>query len=138
MSHGPDDTHAGQPAEGGVLGRSGPKIDGRARITGQAQFVADMKLPRMLHGKFLRSPHAHARIVSIDLTRALALPGVLGAMKGEDLPRRFGAIPVTQDETALALHKVRYIGEPVVCIAAIDEETAIAACRLEMDFTLRI
>ncbi len=130
MSHGPDDTHAGQPAEGGVLGRSGPKIDGRARITGQAQFVADMKLPRMLHGKFLRSPHAHARIVSVDLTRALALPGVLGAMKGEDLPRRFGAIPVTQDETALALHKVRYIGEPVVCIAAIDEETSIAACRL--------
>jgi 4-hydroxybenzoyl-CoA reductase subunit alpha len=130
MSHGPADNHAGQPAEGGVLGRSGPKIDGRARITGQARFVADMKLPRMVHGKFLRSPHAHARIVSIDLTRALALPGVVGAMRGEDLPRRYGAIPVTQDETALALGKVRYIGEPVVCIAAIDEETAMAACRL--------
>ncbi|MDP2311763.1 MAG: molybdopterin-dependent oxidoreductase [Pseudomonadota bacterium] len=130
MSHGPADNHAGQPAEGGVLGRSGPKIDGRARITGQARFVADMKLPRMVHGKFLRSPHAHARIVSIDLTRALALPGVVAAMTGADLPRRYGAIPVTQDETALALGKVRYIGEPVVCIAATDEETAMAACRL--------
>ncbi|MFN7147805.1 MAG: xanthine dehydrogenase family protein molybdopterin-binding subunit, partial [Myxococcota bacterium] len=119
-----------KPAEGGVVGRSGPKIDGRARITGQARFVADMKLPRMVHGKFLRSPHAHARIVSIDLTAALALPGVVGAMTGEELPKRYGAIPVAQDETALALGKVRYIGEPVVCIAAVDEATAIAATRL--------
>lgn len=130
MSHGPVDTHAGQPAEGGVLGRSGPKIDGRARITGQARFVADLKLPRMVHGKFLRSPHAHARIRSIDLSAALALPGVVGAMTGDELPRRYGAIPVAQDETALAIGKVRYIGEPVVCIAAVDEETALAATRL--------
>ena len=130
MSHGPADTHAGKPAEGGVVGRSGPKIDGKARITGQARFVADMKLPRMVHGKFLRSPHAHARIVSIDLSAALALPGVVGAMTGEELPKRYGAIPVAQDETALALGKVRYIGEPVVCIAAVDEATALAATRL--------
>ena len=130
MSHGPADTHAGKAAEGGVVGRSGPKIDGKARITGQARFVADMKLPRMVHGKFLRSPHAHARIVSVDLTAALALPGVVGAMTGEELPKRYGAIPVAQDETALALGKVRYIGEPVVCIAAVDEATAIAATRL--------
>ena len=130
MSHGPSDTHAGKAAEGGVVGRSGPKIDGRARITGQARFVADMKLPRMVHGKFLRSPHPHARIVSIDLSAALALPGVVGAMTGEDLPKRYGAIPVAQDETALALGKVRYIGEPVVCIAAVDEATALAATKL--------
>ena len=130
MSHGPADTHAGKPAEGGVVGRSGPKIDGKARITGQARFVADMKLPRMVHGKFLRSPHAHARIVSIDLSAALALPGGVGAMTGEELPKRYGAIPVAQDETALALGKVRYIGEPVVCIAAVDEATALAATRL--------
>lgn len=130
MSHGPSDTHAGKAAEGGVVGRSGPKVDGRARITGQARFVADMKLPRMVHGKFLRSPHPHARIVSIDLSAALALPGVVGAMTGEDLPKRYGAIPVAQDETALALGKVRYIGEPVVCIAAVDEATALAATKL--------
>lgn len=130
MSHGPADTHAGKPAEGGVVGRSGPKIDGRARITGQARFVADMKLPRMVHGKFVRSPHPHARIVSIDLSAALALPGVVGAMTGEELPKRYGAIPVAQDETALAIGKVRYIGEPVVCIAAVDEATAIAATKL--------
>jgi 4-hydroxybenzoyl-CoA reductase subunit alpha len=122
-------THAGEAAEGGVVGREGPKVDGRSRITGDAVFVADMKLPRMVHGKFLRSPHAHATIVSIDLTDALAIPGVVGAMTGEELPKRYGAIPVMQDETALALGKVRYIGEPVVCITAIDEETAILATR---------
>ncbi len=130
MSHGPANTHAGEYAEGGVVGRSGPKIDGRARITGAARFVADLKLPRMVHAKFLRSPHPHAQIVSVDLSAALALPGVVGAMTGEELPKRYGAIPVAQDETALALGKVRYVGEPVVCIAAIDEATAIAATRL--------
>jgi 4-hydroxybenzoyl-CoA reductase subunit alpha len=130
MSHGPSDTHAGKVAEGGVVGSEGPKIDGRARIAGQARFVADLKLPRMAHGAFVRSPHAHARILSIDLTAALAVPGVYGAMTGEDVPRRYGAIPVAQDETALALGKVRYIGEPVVCIAARDPETARAACAL--------
>lgn len=130
MSHGPSDTHAGKAAEGGVVGSEGPKIDGRARIAGQARFVADLKLPRMAHGAFVRSPHAHARILSVDLTAALAVPGVYGAMTGEDVPRRYGAIPVAQDETALALGKVRYIGEPVVCIAARDPETARAACDL--------
>lgn len=128
MSHGPENTHAGEAAEGGVVGREGPKIDGRAKIVGQARFVADMKLPRMAHGKFVRSPHAHARILSIDVSGALAIPGVFGAMTGEDVPKRYGAIPVAQDETALALGKVRYVGEPVVCVAAVDEETAMRGC----------
>lgn len=110
------------------IGAYGRKIDGRERITGQAQFVADIKLPRMVHAKFVRSTEAHATIVGIDLTAALAIPGVLGACTGADIPRRYGVIPVTQDETALALGKVRYIGEPVVCIAAVDEETAHRAC----------
>lgn len=120
--------HAGEA--GTLLGQSGPKVDGLARITGRARFVDDLKLPRMLHGKFVRSPHAHAWIRAIDLSAALALPGVVGAMVGEELPKKYGAIPVCQDETALAIGKVRYIGEPVVCIAAEDEETALRACRL--------
>lgn len=112
------------------VGERGPKIDGREKIVGAAQFVDDMKLPRMVHAKLLRSPHAHAWIRSINLDKALALPGVVGAMTGEDVPRRYGVIPVAHDETALALGKVRYIGEPVVCVAAVDEETAMRACRL--------
>ncbi len=112
------------------LGDYGPKVDGAERITGRARFVADMKLPRMAHAKFLRSPHAHARIRSVDVAPALAVPGVLGACVGDELPRRYGVIPVAQDETALAVDKVRYIGEPVVCIAAVDEETAHRACAL--------
>ncbi len=110
------------------IGSYGPKVDGKERLTGQAQFVADMKLPRMVHAKFVRSPHAHARIVRLDLGPALAIPGVVGACVGEELPKRYGVIPVAQDETALALGKVRYIGEPVACIAALDEETAHRAC----------
>ncbi len=111
-----------------LIGGYGRKIDGRERITGQSLFVADIKLPRMVHAKFVRSTEAHARIVGIDLAAALAIPGVLGACVGEDIPRRYGVIPVAQDETALALGKVRYIGEPIVCIAAVDEETAHRAC----------
>ncbi len=104
------------------------KVDGRERITGQAVFVADMALPRMVHAKFVRSTQAHATITAIRLDAALAIPGVVGVCIGADLPKRYGVIPVAQDETALALDKVRYIGEPIVCIAAIDEETAHRAC----------
>ena len=122
-------THTGEPAEGGVLGRSERKIDGRDRIVGAALFTDDLRLPRMVHAKFVRSTEPHARIVSIDLTAALAIPGVVGAVTGEELPKRYGVIPVAQDETALAIGKVRYVGEPVVAIAAVDEETAHRAAR---------
>jgi len=121
----------------GPIGAYAPKIDGRERITGRVRFVADMKLPRMAHAKFLRSPHAHARIKGINLSPALAIQGVYGACIGEELPRRYGVIPVAQDETALALGKVRYIGEPIACIAAVDEETARRACNaVEVEYEL--
>ncbi len=113
----------------GAVGRHGPKVDGKLRISGRAVFVDDMALPRMLHGKFLRSPHPHAWIRGIDVTAAMAIPGVLAVVTGADVPRRYGVIPVAQDETALALGKVRYVGEPVACVAALDEETARRACR---------
>ena len=123
-------SRASAPSEGRVVGARLPRIDALARIRGEARFVADMTLPRMVHAAFARSPHAHARIVAVDVSEALAVPGVVGALTGEDVPTRYGAIPVAQDETALALRKVRYIGEPVACIAALDVETARRAAAL--------
>jgi 4-hydroxybenzoyl-CoA reductase subunit alpha len=124
------DTHAGQLAEGRVVGlQHGGKFDAEPKITGAARYTADLKLPRMVHAKVLRSPHPHARILSIDASRALAMPGVLAVLTGQDLPIRYGAIPVTQDETALAVDKVRYVGEPVACVAALTEDLAWDAVR---------
>lgn len=130
MSFGPADHHASEPAEGGVVGASGAgKIDGLPRITGAARYVDDLKLPRMVYAKALRSPHAHARILAIDASPARQIPGVLDVLTGADLPIRYGPIPVAQDETALAVDKVRYIGEPVAVVAATTEEIAWQAAR---------
>jgi 4-hydroxybenzoyl-CoA reductase subunit alpha len=122
---GPSDTHATAPAEGGDVGRGGNgKIDGMAKITGAAIFTDDIRLPRMAHAKLVRSTHPHARLLSIDTRRALAMPGVLAVMTGDDLPTPHGAIPVARDETALAVERVRYIGEPIACVAATSEAIA--------------
>lgn len=129
MSWDRGDTHHDEPVSGDAVGVSEAKIDGLTRIRG-ATYVDDLVRPRMVVAKFHRSPHPHARITSVDLTAALAVPGVVGGMVGADLPVRYGALPVARDETALAVDLVRYVGEPVACIAAIDEETAHRACRL--------
>lgn len=113
-----------------IIGKSTPKVDGMPKINGQARFTDDMKLPRMLVGKTLRSPHAHARLIRVDTRKAEALPGVYCVITGQDIPTKYGIIPVSQDEYALAFDKVRYVGEPVACVAAIDEETAYHALRL--------
>ncbi len=137
---GPEDTLAGRPAEGGIVGRSGlasgtGKVDGPPKVTGAAVYTADLRLPRMAHAKLLRSPHAHARILAIDAAEALAMPGVLAVLTGADLPGRHGPIPVARDETALAVDKVRYRGEPVACVAAVDEATAREAlARVRVDY----
>jgi 4-hydroxybenzoyl-CoA reductase subunit alpha len=124
------DHHVREPAEGGVIGEGGKgKVDGLAKITGDAIYTDDIVLPKMVFAKVLRSPHAHARILDIDASEALAMDGVLAVMTGQDVPIKYGAIPVAQDETALAIDKVRYIGEPVVCVAATTEELAYDACR---------
>ncbi|MGA2926117.1 MAG: xanthine dehydrogenase family protein molybdopterin-binding subunit [Solirubrobacteraceae bacterium] len=119
------------PARGtAVVGGSDPKIDAHAKATGQTVYTDDIHPPRMLVGRLLRSPHRHARILRVDVTRAAALPGVHGILTGRDLPISYGIMPVAQDEHALALEKVRYHGEPVAAVAAIDEETAEHALRL--------
>jgi 4-hydroxybenzoyl-CoA reductase alpha subunit len=119
----------GPPADGfKVLGARARKADSIRKATGEAIYADDIQLPRMAHCKFLRSPHAHARITSIDLSAAASIPGVLATLVGSELPTRYCIIPWTPDETALAVDKVRYVGEAVVAVAAVDEETAIRAC----------
>ena len=114
-----------------VVGKSLPKIDAWAKVTGQTRFADDMALPRMAHGKLLRSPHAHARIVRIDTTRARRLPGVYAVITGRDLPPvKFGILPVSQDEEALCVEKVRMVGDAVAAVAAVDEETAERAAEM--------
>ena len=114
-----------------VIGQPLPKIDAWAKVTGETRYADDLVLPRMAYGKLLRSSHAHARIVTIDTERARALPGVYAVITGHDLPRvKFGILPVSQDEEALCTEKVRMVGDAVAAVAAVDEETAEAACRL--------
>ena len=110
-----------------VLGRRNRKPEGMRKGTGREAYTDDLALPGMLHAKLLRSPHPHARIVSLDAQHATQMPGVYRVITGADLPTPYGIIPWTRDEHALALDKVRYIGDAVACVAAVDEETANAA-----------
>ncbi len=127
---GPESPGASANRDFRVIGKPLRKIDGLAKATGQAIYADDIALPGMLHAKTLRSPHAHARIRSIDTSRALALPGVHAVITGQDMPIKYGVIPWTPDENALALDKVRFIGDEVAAVAAVDEDTANAAVKL--------
>src|SRR5215212_9006523 len=120
----------GKEKDYSVVGTARPKVDAHAKCTGQTLYADDLVLPRMLWAKLLRSPHPHARIVSIDTTRAAALPGVHGVLTGKDLPILFGILPVSQDEEALCRDVVRFIGDPVAAVAAVDEDTALMALEL--------
>jgi 4-hydroxybenzoyl-CoA reductase alpha subunit len=111
-----------------VIGKPLPKVDAVSRVTGQAVYADDMLPPRTLHCRILRSPHPHARILSIDTSAARRIPGVVAVITGADLPIKFGILPVTQDERALEHEKVRYVGDPIAAVAATDEEIAAAAC----------
>src|SRR5438876_5682841 len=110
-----------------VVGRPLARVDAAAKVTGVAVYADDIHLPRMLHCRILRSPHPHARVLSVDPSAARRIPGVVAVLTGDDLPIRFGILPVSQDERALESEKVRYVGDPVAAVAAVDEETAAAA-----------
>jgi len=118
------------PDQPGGIGARVAKIDGAVKADGSGLYADDLSFPRMLHAKLLRSPHAHARIRGIDVGAALAHPGVVATLVGAEMPERYGVIPWTQDETALAVDKVRFVGDPVACVAALDERTAEEALRL--------
>lgn len=122
-----DDTPADpSPVVGGRHG----KVDALEMLTGVGRYTDDIVLPRMLHCKILRSPHAHARIRAIDTSRAEALEGVHAVVIGADMPVRYGIIPWTPDEYPLCVDKVRYVGDAVAAVAAVSEEVATAALRL--------
>lgn len=109
------------------LGKAHRKVDAMDRMRGMARYTDDLKFPGMLHCKILRSPHAHAKILNIDATAALAMPGVFGVVTGQDFSTPYGIIPWTQDETVLGVEKVCHVGDGVAAVAAIDEDTAIKA-----------
>ncbi len=112
-----------------VIGRSLKKLDAAAKCTGQTVFADDIFLPQMLFAKMLRSTRPYARIHSLDTSCAEKMEGVKAVLTGSELPITFGILPVSQDEHTLAIHTVRYVGEPVAAVAALDEETAEEAIR---------
>jgi len=122
-----EELHEALEREFHVIGRRLRRTDGLAKSTGAAVYTDDIALPGMLHGKILRSPHPHAKIVSIDVSAALALKGVHAVITGSDMPETFGIIPWARDEYPLCLDKVRYVGDGVAAVAAVDEETACEA-----------
>ncbi|MBI4574688.1 MAG: molybdopterin-dependent oxidoreductase [Planctomycetes bacterium] len=113
-----------------VIGRARRRVDARAKVTGQTLFADDLRLPRMLHGRILGSPHPHARILGVDASKALAHPGVHLVLTGADFPIPYGILPVSQDEHALAVDRVRFVGDPVALVVATDEATAGEALAL--------
>jgi len=121
---------ADKPEGFSVVGKSTPKINSYAAVTGAALYADDIFLPRMLYGKMLRSTLPHAVLKKVDCSRALALPGVIAAAVGADLPVRYGILPSSPDETVFAVDRVRYVGDPIAAIVAVDELTAEEALEL--------
>ena len=110
-----------------VASRTGSLFGSMSKVMGETQYADDLSFPRMLYCRILRSTHPHAKISAIDTSRALKRKGVLAVITGKDLPIPFGILPVSQDEEALCVEKVRMVGDPVAAVAALDEETAEAA-----------
>jgi CO/xanthine dehydrogenase Mo-binding subunit len=109
------------------IGRNVARVDGIDKVTGKAKFVGDITVPGMLYGKILRSAYPHARIRAIDATQAEALPGVIAVLTAADIT---DLNPVYNGRPVIAMDKVRYVGEPVAAVAAIDPATAEEALGL--------
>jgi 4-hydroxybenzoyl-CoA reductase subunit alpha len=107
-----------------------PMVDGPDKVSGRAKYTADFIAPGMLAGRIYRSPYAHAEIIEVDVAEAAKVPGVLSIVTGADCDKAFGVLPIARNEHPLARDKVRYKGEPVAAVAAIDEATADKAVRL--------
>ena len=106
-----------------------PMIDGPEKVSGRAKFTADLVVPGALAGHIFRSPYSHAEILEIDVTEAAKLPGVKAIVTGADCDKTFGVLPIARTEHPLARDKVRYCGEPVAAVAAVDDATAKEALR---------
>ena len=120
-----------------IIGKRVALVDSAGKTTGQGKYADDLSLPGMLCGKILHSPYPHARIKSIDTSRAESLEGVVCVVTGPDAPNKYGILPVGHDETALAVEKVRYVGDNVACVVATSEAIAERALELiEVDYEL--
>jgi CO/xanthine dehydrogenase Mo-binding subunit len=117
------------------IGKPFRRVDGRAKVTGGTRFADDLEFPRQCFVKLVRSTVPHACIKRISFDRARRTPGFLGSLTGKDLPETFGILPVSQDEHALCLDKVRFVGDPVAAVAATTEDAAHeAALRVEVEY----
>ncbi|MDI7258717.1 MAG: molybdopterin-dependent oxidoreductase [Thermodesulfobacteriota bacterium] len=119
-----------------VVGKREPMLDALEKATGQARFTDDLSFPGMLFGKVLRSPHPHAKVLDVDLSGALKIKGVRGAISGKDIPKKmYGIVPMAKDEYALAIDKVRYIGDDVASVIAISPDVAEEAIsKIRVDY----
>ena len=113
-----------------TVGKSRRRVDGRAKVTGSTRFADDVVLPRTVHCKLLRSKVPHARLRSVDTSRAERRPGVLLVLTGKDFPITFGILPVSQDEDPLCRDRARFVGDPIAAVIARDEATATDALDL--------
>ena len=115
------------------IGKTFRRLDYETKVTGKAQYLADMQVPGMCHGKILRSPLPHARIKSIDTSKALKVPGVVAVITRDDILHDEGIEPyygpVFKDQTIVAVEKVRHVGDPVAAVAALDVDAAEEALR---------
>ncbi len=118
------------PAPVESIGVPTPLVDGPEKVAGKAMYAGDFVTPDTLTGRILRSPHAHARILSVDTSAARALPGVKAVVTGDDCAANYGVLPIAMNEWALARGKTRYRGEPIAAVAAVDAETANRALGL--------
>ncbi len=120
-----------------IIGKPVAMVDAAGKTTGAGKYTDDLTLPGMLCGKILHSPYPHARIRNIDTSRALALEGVVAVVTGKDAPITYGILPIGHDEHALAVDKVRYVGDNVACVAAVTEAIAEQALELiDVDYEL--
>jgi CO/xanthine dehydrogenase Mo-binding subunit len=111
------------------VGLSIPRPDGPEKVTGRVEYVADIKRKNLLHAKLLRSPHAHARIVRIDTSKARALPGVRAVLTAADIPQ-LKKKPPTRAHAVLAIDRAVFAGQPVAAVAA--DELSIAEEALDL------
>ncbi|GIV27128.1 MAG: aldehyde oxidase [Bacteroidia bacterium] len=119
-----------------TIGKKTPYIEAEKKAKGLADYADDYVFKNVLYCKFLRSPLPHAKIKSIDVSEALKNPNVKYIVTGKELPEKFGVLPISQDETALAIDKVRFVGEVVAAVAAEtieDAEEAISKIRVEYE-----
>ena len=112
-----------------TIGDYVPMVDGPEKVSGRARYTADCIAPGMLAGRIFRSPYSHAEILDVDVSAAAKLPGVMAIVTGADCDKTFGVLPIARSEHPLARDRVRYRGEPVAAVAAIDDATAKEALR---------